>query len=398
MAEMPFFDVPDQRAQDHPAEAEAEERPLGKVATQWAVSDGPYPSVMRKGAISRDGVLKAIAECDDSGREKFLTDYGYKPATGYLLVHKDQTYDSKAIAGVAHKFDQGRALRWDEFNGGRSEAVKWLARLGFVIRSSRSPDWTRDEIILACDLAMANGWKRLESSDPRVIQLSELLQIMPIHPEDMRSEQFRNPNGVARKTVDITCQHPDYRGKPTNGNALDAEVMNDFLARPAEMAAVAQRIRDGLNTGEFQDLPPGPEEEDDYSAPEGRLLIRHHKSRERDKGLRKRKIDTVLLQGRRLACEACGFDFEATYGPRGAGYIECHHVVPLHEAGEGRTKLSDLALICANCHRMIHRCAPWPTPGELGSLIQKTTNQPDRHLTRPWNGTTAQPQPLNRHQ
>ncbi|MET9496757.1 HNH endonuclease [Streptomyces sp. NPDC006552] len=32
-------------------------------------------------------------------------------------------------------------------------------------------------------------------------------------------------------------------------------------------------------------------------------------------------------------------------------YIECHHVVPLHEAGEGRTKLSDLALTCANCHR-----------------------------------------------
>ncbi|MFE3370907.1 HNH endonuclease [Streptomyces sp. NPDC059173] len=45
--------------------------------------------------------------------------------------------------------------------------------------------------------------------------------------------------------------------------------------------------------------------------------------------------------------------------------MECHHVVPLHEAGEGRTKLNDLALICANCHRMIHRCAPWPTPDKL---------------------------------
>ncbi|MEV5461932.1 HNH endonuclease [Streptomyces cellulosae] len=334
---------------------------------------------MRKGAISRDSVLKAIAEYDQLGRDRFLSEYGYKPATGYLLVHEDRTYDSKAIAGVAHRFDQGRALRPDELSGGRSHAAKWLARLGFVIRSSRSPDWTRDEIILACDLAMANGWKRLEYNDPRVIELSALLQTMPIHPEEVRTELFRNPNGVARKTADITSRHPDYRGKPTNGNALDVEVMNDFLARPAEMAEVAQRIRHGLTTGELQELPPEPEE-DDYSAPEGRLLIRRHRSRERDRGLRKRKIDAVLRQGRRLACEACGFDFEATYGPRGAGYIECHHVVPLHEAGEGRTKLSDLALICANCHRMIHRRAPWPTPGELRNLIHETTNRSEARI------------------
>ncbi|MFJ8249869.1 HNH endonuclease [Streptomyces sp. NPDC094466] len=341
---------------------------------------------MRKGAISRDGVLKAVAEYNDLGREGFLSTYGYQPATGYLLVHEEQTYDSKAIAGVAHKFDQGRALRPEELSGGRSHAARWLARLGFVIRSSRSPDWTRDEIILACDLAMANGWKRLEFDDPRVVELSALLQTMPIHPEELRNELFRNPNGVARKTVDITCQHPDYRGKPTNGNVLDAEVMNDFLARPAEMAEVAQRIRHGLTAGAFQDLPPYTEEEDDFSAPEGRLLLGLHRSRERNKGLRKKKIDAVQRQGHQLACEACGFDFERIYGDRGRGYIECHHVIPLHEVGEGRTRLSDLALICANCHRMIHRHAPWPTPQELRASIEQK-HADDRRaaaaLTRP---------------
>ncbi|WP_405759016.1 HNH endonuclease [Streptomyces sp. NBC_01420] len=342
---------------------------------------------MRKGSISRDGVFQALTEYDDLGQDEFLSKYGYKPATGYLLLHEERTYDSKAIAGVAHKFDQGRALRPDELIGGRSHAARWLARLGFTIRSSRSPDWTRDEIILACDLAMANGWKRLEFDDPRVVELSALLQTMPIHPEELRNELFRNPNGVARKTVDITCRHPSYSGKPTNGNALDVEVMNDFLARPAEMAKVARHIRQGLVAGEFQELAPEAEEEDDdYSAPEGKLLLRRHRSRERNKALRKRKIDAALRQGRPLACEACGFDFEQVYGDRGSGYIECHHVVPLHEAGEGRTKLNDLALICANCHRMIHRRAPWPTPGELrASIEQKHAN--DRRaaavLTRP---------------
>ncbi|MEU3183098.1 HNH endonuclease [Streptomyces sp. NPDC006923] len=328
---------------------------------------------MRIGAISRDAVLQALTEYDDLGQDEFLSKYGYKPATGYLLLHEERTYDSKAIAGVAHKFDHGRALRPDELIGGRSHAARWLARLGFTIRSSRSPDWTRDEIILACDLAMANGWKRLEFDDPRVVELSALLQTMPIHPEELRNELFRNPNGVARKTVDITCRHPSYTGKPTNGNALDVEVMNDFLARPAEMTEAARLIRQGIATGELQSFAPTEDEEfgDDFSAPEGRLLMRRHRARERNKALRKRKITSVLQRGGPLACEACGFDFEKVYGFRGAGYIECHHVLPLHVAGEGRTKLSDLALICANCHRMIHRRAPWPTPGELRATIEK---------------------------
>lgn len=51
-------------------------------------------------------------------------------------------------------------------------------------------------------------------------------------------------------------------------------------------------------------------------------------------------------RAKQLACEACGFDFEATYGPRGAGYIECHHVVPLHEiaarANQAQRSCSDL--------------------------------------------------------
>jgi 5-methylcytosine-specific restriction protein A len=73
---------------------------------------------MRKGTITRDGVLKAVSEYDELGRGRFLAQYGYEPATGYLLVHEGRTYDSKAIAGVAHKFDQGRALRPDELSGG----------------------------------------------------------------------------------------------------------------------------------------------------------------------------------------------------------------------------------------------------------------------------------------
>ncbi|MFC9159469.1 HNH endonuclease [Streptomyces fungicidicus] len=246
-----------------------------------------------------------------------------------------------------------------------------MKRLGFEVKAVQNPDWARDEIILACDLVMANGWKGLDAQDSRVIELSALLQLLPIHADADRNETFRNPNGVARKTFDIATRHPDYRGKPTKGGALDVEVLHEFLARSDEMTEVAHLIREGISTGDLQDLAQVDDDlDDDFSAPEGRLLLRRHRARERNKGLRKKKIESVHRKGGALACEACGFDFEEVYGERGAGYVECHHVVPLHEAGEGKTKLSDLSLICANCHRMIHRRAPWPTPGELRADIE----------------------------
>ncbi|MFI8421761.1 HNH endonuclease [Streptomyces sp. NPDC085479] len=327
---------------------------------------------MRRGAITQGSVLKAMAEYDQLGRDEFLAKYGFGEARLYVVVHDGREYDSKAIAGVAHHWDQGRALRSDEFSGGKEHAVAWLKRAGFRVKAVKNPDWARDEIILACQLVRENGWKGLDAQDARVVELSGLLQLLPLHAEAERNEKFRNPNGVARKTFDIATRHPGYQGKPTNGGVLDVAVLTEFLARPDEMTEVAGLIRQGIEAGELLDLAPAEDEEfGDYSAPEGRLLMRRHQARERNKGLRKKKIASVTQRGGRLACEACGFDFEEVYGDRGAGYIECHHVVPLHEAGEGRTKLSDLALICANCHRMIHRHAPWPTPEQLRASIER---------------------------
>lgn len=56
-------------------------------------------------------------------------------------------------------------------------------------------------------------------------------------------------------------------------------------------------------------------------------------------------------------CMACGFDFEKVYGERGKDYIEVHHVIPLASRNE-EVKINpktDLIVVCANCHRMIHR-------------------------------------------
>ena len=99
-----------------------------------------------------------------------------------------------------------------------------------------------------------------------------------------------------------------------------------------------------------------PEEDPEEEASEGKILTRMHRSRERNNSIVKKKKRHVLESEGVLRCEACGFDFEEAYGELGHGFAECHHLVPLADLAPGsKTRLSDLAILCANCHRMIHR-------------------------------------------
>ena len=96
-----------------------------------------------------------------------------------------------------------------------------------------------------------------------------------------------------------------------------------------------------------------------------------------DQALR-RKISSVLAAGGPLACEVCEFDFSKFYGDRGQGYIECHHVEPLHVGGERVRTIRDLALLCSNCHRMIHTRPPWPSPAELREVVRRQAGNGSR--------------------
>jgi 5-methylcytosine-specific restriction protein A len=79
----------------------------------------------------------------------------------------------------------------------------------------------------------------------------------------------------------------------------------------------------------------------------------------------------AMRDGGRLTCEGCDFDFADTYGERGKGYMEVHHTRPVHEIRPGQvTRLADLALVCANCHRMIHARRPWLKLEELRPFMR----------------------------
>ncbi len=89
---------------------------------------------------------------------------------------------------------------------------------------------------------------------------------------------------------------------------------------------------------------------------EGNPITKLHQSRERDPKIIKQKKEQTLKLTGKLECEICSMDFEETYGKIGHGFAECHHKNPLNLRDKNEeTALCDLAIVCSNCHRMLHR-------------------------------------------
>lgn len=81
--------------------------------------------------------------------------------------------------------------------------------------------------------------------------------------------------------------------------------------------------------------------------------FRMHKRIERNATLAKK-----VKQKKGCTCEVCGLAFDRLYGAIGSGYIEAHHLRPLSSLKGTKVAMdpkTDFAVLCANCHRMVHR-------------------------------------------
>jgi hypothetical protein len=138
--------------------------------------------------------------------------------------------------------------------------------------------------------------------------------------------------------------------------------VDDFFAELFSLA-VARLKADALDPAR----PPTRE-----GFPEGKLKEHLHRSRERNPELIRLAKQLALSRDGCLRCACCAFNFEQVYGPLGRGFIEGHHTKPvstLHIDGE-LTKVEDIALVCSNCHRMLHRRRPWLRIGHLADLLK----------------------------
>ena len=105
-------------------------------------------------------------------------------------------------------------------------------------------------------------------------------------------------------------------------------------------------------------------EYDGYTEGEARRVL----STEYERDRRNREI---CISHHGAKCSICGFDFGATYGPVGEGFIHVHHIVPISKLGPGYRidPVNDLIPVCPNCHAILHRFDPPMSPDELKTLL-----------------------------
>ena len=105
--------------------------------------------------------------------------------------------------------------------------------------------------------------------------------------------------------------------------------------------------------------------------PEGTEKYKLHKSLERDPTLGKKAKVVRLQTTGELRCDVCNFSFFEAYGELGQGFIEAHHTVPVSSLkGKRKTKLSEIVLVCSNCHKMLHAGKVLLSIKDLKSLLK----------------------------
>lgn len=239
----------------------------------------------------------------------------------------------------------------------------------------RPPKWHRDEVLLALYLYRTIELGEMNSRNSKVIELSELLNKLPIHKERTESQKFRNPNGVELKLSNFKAIDPDFEGKGMSRySKLDKDVFFEFKDKVEQLESIAEKIKKTVLNEEInQKLYQIQDEEGEngYSVKEGKIIFKLHKLRERNPKINQKKKDQYFQINKKLDCEVCGFDFYEKYGELGKGFIEAHHRIPLSEAdGETITNLKDLALVCPNYHEMLHRAIDTLSVNDLRKLIE----------------------------
>jgi 5-methylcytosine-specific restriction protein A len=136
--------------------------------------------------------------------------------------------------------------------------------------------WTRDEVILGLDVLYSEGNKYLSASDPAIIELSELLNRLPIIPKQYRNDTFRNRFGISSQLSRFMWSLQN--NKHANIGIMFFTVYEEYIGRSDELHYIAQVIRRCESV--LSDMNFGAEIEND-GFPEGAILSHIHRNWER---------------------------------------------------------------------------------------------------------------------
>lgn len=183
-------------------------------------------------------------------------------------------------------------------------------------------------------------------------------KVLEIKAAEFRAQLGSTPKTFPKTTIDLNTKNPaDLASFYESGNIfaklyekgnlpLEDELVYDFV----EM----MEIYNILSNNDFDINTPTPGENIEVKTGQENLKkLKQHWRVERNQKLAKA---AKSIHG--YICQACGFNFEKYYGSIGKEFIEAHHLIPISQL-KGRIverdPRKDFAVLCSNCHRMIHK-------------------------------------------
>lgn len=173
--------------------------------------------------------------------------------------------------------------------------------------------------------------------------------------------------------ADIVDHEPVFYPFTTHGDSVNT-VQGIYLARCTP--SLYDILMRGLGLQEVTEVKDREEVDLHFEYSEAR-----RRASEKYFFARNPKLTKLAKKHHGTVCQGCGFDFSNVYGELGEGYIEAHHLNPLSERAEKewsnelRTSLAEVTVLCANCHRMIHRKRPALTLELLKATIAKARSK-----------------------
>lgn len=141
-------------------------------------------------------------------------------------------------------------------------------------------------------------------------------------------------------------------------NSRNIRIAADLVIRKQQEIFGDSNFGSASSLQEATSEPLSKTDEDIYGI-EGRTLTRVHIFKERDRTLVKKAKKHYKSQWGKLKCEICREDPSSKYGAKGDSCIEAHHKTPIEQLlPDSVTRVTDLAMLCANCHRVVHSERP----------------------------------------
>ncbi len=328
---------------------------------------------------------------------------GFGPSTTYDVIVGKQSYPPKAIASIANELAGNGELRPQDFPG--AFGGKWhrtLDSLGFKI-SDKNGNLLNLASVNTPVLKNLQNDTRFKKSQRAFLVTGKPAnnKINEAHVKKNRSGYWYfagDREAVKGDALFILLPDPEGAGgypRKLFGGLLSKNPVRSadgkvcfFVAKFHALHPVEANVKHFLGgvvppqgdtvltmwngVAPVRKFKPaaGMDDFEESAFPEGKKRYKLHVSRERSTKLVRQAKARRMEQKGKLECEVCRLDFAKRYGPKGSGFIEGHHTIPVSTLKEGdKTDMLDLALVCSNCHSMLHRMKPLISVAELRELI-----------------------------